>query len=62
MGKIYNFYNLSAKLLIFDTYIPPVITTHTSKFRSCLFDTFWIMIFFFLEKGPIFKIYLLGQI
>ena len=62
MGEISNFYNLSAWLLIFDTYIPPVITTHTSKFQSWLSDTFWIKIFSFLEKRPVFKIYLLGQI
>ena len=40
MGKISNFYNLSARLLIFNTHIAPIITTHTSKFRSCLSDTF----------------------
>ena len=51
MGEISNFYNLSARLLIFNTHIPPIITTHISKFRSCLSDTFWIMIFSFLKKG-----------
>ena len=52
MGEISNFYNLSASLLIFNTHIPPIINTHTSKFRSCLSDTFWITIFFsFLRKG-----------
>ena len=38
MGEISNFYNLSARLLIFDTHIPAIKTTHTSKFRSCLSD------------------------
>ena len=55
MGEISNFYNLSARLIIFNTHIPRIINTHTSKFRSCLSDTFLIMIFFFFEKGPIFK-------
>ena len=55
MGEISNFYNLSARLLINNTHIPPIINTHTSKFRSFLSDTFWIMNFFFFEKGPIFK-------
>ena len=50
-GEICNFYNLSARLLIFNTHIPPIINTHTSKFRSCLSDTFWIMIFSFLKKS-----------
>ena len=40
MGEISNFYSLSARLLIFNTHIPPIINTHTSKFRSCLSDTF----------------------
>ena len=34
MGEISNFYNLSARLLIFNTNIPPIINTHTSKFLS----------------------------
>ena len=51
MGEISNFYNLSARLLIFNTHIPPIINTQTSKFRSCLSDTFCIMNFFFLKKG-----------
>ena len=50
-GEISNFYNLSARLLIFDSHIPPIIVTRTSKFRSYLSDTFWIMIFSFLKKG-----------
>ena len=29
-GEISNFYNLSDRLLIFNTHIPPVINTHTS--------------------------------
>ena len=33
-GEISSFYNLSARLLIFNTHIPPIINTHTSKFRS----------------------------
>ena len=61
-GEISNFYNLSARLLIVNIHIPPIINTHTSKFRSSLSDTFWIMIFLFFEKGPIFEIYLLGKI
>ena len=40
MGEISNFYNLSARLLIFNTHITPIINTDTSKFRSCLSDTF----------------------
>ena len=52
MGKISNFYNLSARLLIFNTHIPPILqNTHTSKFCSCLSDTFWNIIFSFLKKG-----------
>ena len=51
IGEISNFYNLSARLLIFSTHLPPIINTHTSKFCSCLSDTFWIMIFSFFEKG-----------
>ena len=39
-GEFSNFYNLSARLIIFNTLMPPIITTHTSKFRSFLFDTF----------------------
>ena len=39
-GEISNFYNLSARLLIFNTLIRPIINTDTSKFRSCLSDTF----------------------
>ena len=39
-GEISNFYNLSARLLIFNTHIPPIIIAHTSKFCSFLFDTF----------------------
>ena len=49
--EISNFYNLSARLLVFNTHIPPIINTYTSKFRSCLSDTFWIIIFSFLKKG-----------
>ena len=40
MDEISNFYNLSARLLIFNTHIPPIINTHTSEFRSCMSDTF----------------------
>ena len=40
MGEISNFYNLSARLLIFNTHISPNINTRISKFRSCLSDTF----------------------
>ena len=50
-----NFYNLSARLLILNTHIPPIITTHTSKFRSFLSDSFLIIIFSFLKKGPFSK-------
>ena len=39
-SEISNVYNLSARLTIFNTHIPPIITTQTSKFRSCLSDTF----------------------
>ena len=52
MGEISNFYNLSARLLIFDTHIPAIISTHTSKFRSCLTDIFFNYDFFsFWKKG-----------
>ena len=47
MGEISNFYNLSPRLLIFGTHISSVITTHSSKFHSCLSDTFLIIIFSF---------------
>ena len=51
-GEISNFYNLSARLLIFDTHIPPITTTHISKFRSCLSDIFFYYDFFsFWKKG-----------
>ena len=60
-GEISNLQNLSARLFILNTHIPPIINTHTSKFLPCLSDTFQLY-FFFFEKGPIFKIYLLGQI
>ena len=49
-GEISKLYNLSARLLIFNTHIPPVINTHTSKFRSFLSDTFEFF-FLFLKKG-----------
>ena len=39
-GEISNFYNLSARLVIFNTYITPIINTDTSKFRSYLPDNF----------------------
>ena len=61
-GEISSFYNLSARLLIFNTHIPPVINTHTSKFCSCLLILFELWFFFFFGKGPIFKIYLLEPI
>ena len=48
-AEISNFYNLSARFLIFDTHIPP-ITTHASKFRSCLSDFFEFWFFFVFEK------------
>ena len=49
-GETPNLYNLSARLLIFDTYIPPITTTHTLKFRSCLSDTFLIVFFLFGKR------------
>ena len=55
MGEISNFYNFSRRLLIFGTHIPSIMSTHTSKFQSCVSDTFWIMIFFFLEIGAYFQ-------
>ena len=54
-GEISNFYNSSARLLIFNTHIPPIINTHTSKFHSRLSDTFSIMIFFFFWKRAYFQ-------
>ena len=51
LGEISNFYNSSARLLIFDTRIPPIITTHTLKFRSCLSDIFLIVFFLFGKRA-----------
>ena len=36
VGEIWNFYNFSARMLIFGTHIPPIITIHAAKFRSYL--------------------------
>ena len=54
-GEISIFYNLSPRLLIFDTHVPPIITTHNSKCRSCLSDIFLIMIFFLFGKRAYFQ-------
>ena len=55
MGEISNFYNLSARLLIFNTYIPPIINTHTSKFRSCLSNSFFNYNFILFGKRTYFQ-------
>ena len=33
MGEISNFYNVSPRLFIFGTHIPPIITIHAAKFQ-----------------------------
>ena len=51
MVEVSNFYNLSPRLFIFGTHIPPILATHASKFHSCLSDTFWVMIINFWNRG-----------
>ena len=48
-GEISNFYNLSVRLLVFNTHIPPIINTHTQNFVHVCLILFEL--WFFFKKG-----------